>query len=177
MLVGFAPSYAFLLFAVAVMGFGAGVLDMILSPIVVALQPDRRSAAMNWLHAFFCVGAVGAVLIASIGLKWDVSWRMVALGITIAPIVTFLLFLGLKLPPLIQEDAQRESMPQLIKQPYFIACLIAIFLGGATETGLSQWLPTYAGTGPGVFEGSGWLCPGRIFRRHGARQDGRGPAA
>lgn len=98
-LVGFAPSYAFLLFAVAVMGFGAGVLDMILSPIVVALQPERRSAAMNWLHAFFCVGAVGAVLIASIGLKWDVSWRMVALGITIAPIVTFLLFLGLRLPP------------------------------------------------------------------------------
>ncbi len=148
-LVGFAPSYAFLLFAVAVMGFGAGVLDMILSPIVVALQPERRSAAMNWLHAFFCVGAVGAVLIASIGLKWDVSWRMVALGITIAPIVTFLLFLGLRLPPLIQEDAQREAMPQLIKQPYFIACLIAIFLGGATETGLSQWLPTYAEQGLG----------------------------
>lgn len=139
-----APSYTLLLFAVALMGFGAGVLDMILSPLVAALQPDRRSAAMNWLHAFFCVGAVGAVLIASLALKWNVSWRMVALVLMLAPLATLLAFVRLPLPPLIQEHVQRESIPTLIKQPYFIACLIAIFLGGATEMGLSQWLPTYA---------------------------------
>ena len=148
-LVALAPSYTFLLFAVAIMGFGAGVLDMILSPMVVALQPDRRSVAMNWLHSYFCMGAVGAVLIASMALKWDISWRIVALGIMIAPFVTFLLFLKLTLPPLIQEGGQRESIPKLVRQPYFIACLIAIFLGGATEMGLSQWLPTYAEQGLG----------------------------
>jgi fucose permease len=148
-LMAFAPSYAFLLLAVAIMGFGAGVLDMILSPIVAALQPERRSAAMNWLHSYFCIGAVTAVLIASIALKWDISWRMVALGLIIAPLATFLLFMRLTLPPLIQEHVQRESMPTLIRQPYFIACMIAIFLGGATETGLSQWLPAFAEQGLG----------------------------
>lgn len=148
-LVAFAPSYTFLLLAVAVMGFGAGVLDMILSPIVAALQPERRSAAMNWLHSYFCIGAVSAVLIASIALKWDISWRLVALGLIIAPLATFLLFIRLTLPPLVQEHVQRESMPTLIKQPYFIACMIAIFLGGATETGLSQWLPAFAEQGLG----------------------------
>jgi len=148
-LVAFAPSYTFLLFAVAVMGFGAGVLDMILSPIVASLQPERRSAAMNWLHSYFCIGAVSAVLIASIALKWNISWRMVALGLTIAPVATLLLFMGLKLPPLIQAHAQREPMPRLFRQPYFIVCMIAIFLGGATETGLSQWLPAFADQGLG----------------------------
>lgn len=142
-LVAFAPSYGFLLFAVAVMGFGAGILDMILSPIVTALQPERTSAAMNWLHAFFCVGAVGAVIIASFALKWQISWRWVGLGIMAVPFVTFLCFLGVSLPPLIKDAGRREPMPALLKQPYFIACLLAIFLGGATETGLSQWLPGY----------------------------------
>ncbi|ARA80126.1 sugar MFS transporter [Pseudomonas ficuserectae] len=149
------PSYSFLLFAVAVMGFGAGVLDMILSPIVAALQPDRRSAAMNWLHAFFCVGAVGAVLIASVALRWGISWRIVSLVMMAAPLFTFLLFLRLTLPPLIDEDTQRDSMPALIRQPFFIVCLIAIFLGGATETGLSQWLPTYVEQGLGYSKEAG----------------------
>lgn len=142
--VAMAPSYTLLLCAVAVMGFGAGMLDMILSPIVAALQPERRSAAMNWLHAYFCIGAVAAVLIASVALQWDISWRTVALILMVAPLATLLLFLGLTLPPLIEDGGQRESMPTLIKQPYFIACLLAIFLGGATEVGLSQWLPAFA---------------------------------
>ena len=34
--------------AVFVLGLGAGILDMMLSPIVCALQPDHRTAAMNW---------------------------------------------------------------------------------------------------------------------------------
>ncbi len=45
----------------ALMGFGAGVLDMVLSPIVCALQPHRRTSAMNWLHSFYCFGAVSTV--------------------------------------------------------------------------------------------------------------------
>lgn len=142
-LVAFAPSYGFLLFAVAVMGFGAGVLDMILSPVVAALQPERSGAAMNWLHAFFCLGAVGAVVIASVALKWEISWRWVGVGIMAVPFLTFICFLGLSLPPLLKDAGQREPMTALMKQPYFIACLLAIFLGGATETGLSQWLPGY----------------------------------
>ena len=156
--VAVAPSYTLLLFAVALMGFGAGVLDMILSPLVAALQPERRSAAMNWLHSFFCIGAVSALLLASVALKWDISWRMVALGLMVAPIVTFVIFLRLPLPALIHEDRQRESMPTLFKQPYFIACLIAIFLGGATEMGLSQWLPTYAEQGLGYSKEAGGLA-------------------
>ena len=153
-----APSYTMLLFAVALMGFGAGVLDMILSPLVAALQPERRSAAMNWLHSFFCIGAVSALLIASVALAWDISWRMVAVGLMLAPIASFLIFLRLPLPTLIQEDRQRESMPTLFRQPYFIACLIAIFLGGATEMGLSQWLPTYAEHGLGYSKEIGGLA-------------------
>ena len=88
-LVAVAPSYTLLLFAVAVMGFGAGMLDMILSPIVAALQPERRSAAMNWLHAYFCIGAVAAVLIASVALQWGISWRTVALILIVGIIAAY----------------------------------------------------------------------------------------
>jgi fucose permease len=32
----------------------------------------------------------------------------------------------------------------LIRVPFFMAALVAIFLGGATELGMAQWLPAYA---------------------------------
>src|SRR4051812_47647973 len=46
------PTFSLLLVTVFVVGLGAGMLDMILSPVVAALNPQRRTAAMNWLHSF-----------------------------------------------------------------------------------------------------------------------------
>jgi MFS family permease len=42
-----APDYWALSIAVFWLGCGAGILDMVLSPIVSVLNPERRSAAMN----------------------------------------------------------------------------------------------------------------------------------
>jgi MFS family permease len=61
-LLGISPTYSMVLVAVFVMGLGAGILDMVLSPIVVALQPDSRAKALNWLHSFYGIGTVITVL-------------------------------------------------------------------------------------------------------------------
>jgi MFS family permease len=44
-LLGISPGYPMVLVAVFVMGLGAGILDMVLSPIIAALQPDSRATA------------------------------------------------------------------------------------------------------------------------------------
>lgn len=43
-------------------------------------------------------------------------------------------------------DAGRTPFRQLLAQWWFLGALAAIFLGGATELGLAQWLPAYAET-------------------------------
>ena len=45
-----APDYGTLGLAVFWLGFGAGILDMILSPVVAVLNPNRRSAALLLLR-------------------------------------------------------------------------------------------------------------------------------
>src|ERR1700751_4137922 len=50
-----APDYWALSMAVFWLGCGAGILDMVLSPVVSVLKPEPRSAAMNWLHSFYRV--------------------------------------------------------------------------------------------------------------------------
>ena len=142
-ILGFSGNYAQLLVAVGIMGLGAGVLDMILSPVVCAIQPERRAVAMNWLHAFYCVGAVLTVLTASLGLAWRVAWRTTALGMISLPALVGILFLFIPIPPLLTEPLQRRRVRELIFHRFFQLTILTIFLGGATEMGLAQWLPAF----------------------------------
>jgi fucose permease len=143
-LTAWSPTYTILLWANFVLGFGAGVLDMVLSPIVSALNPEKRSASMNWLHSFYCVGATLTVLAGTIALQSNISWRTACL--LLIPLPALLIFaLGVaKFPALTSEGEVRIPFRQLVRQLWFIGALAAIFLGGATELGMAQWLPAYA---------------------------------
>ena len=143
-LFGLAPGYAALCLAAFVMGLGAGILDTVLSPIVCALQPDRRTTAMNWLHSFYSTGAVLTVLAGSLALRLEFGWRVLALGLTIMPVLVAVAFAFMRMPKLVADGADRLRLRRLVFRPYFQVALAAIFLGGATEAGIVQWLPTYS---------------------------------
>jgi fucose permease len=160
-LVGMAISNHFgaLLVMVFVLGLGAGMLDMILSPVVAALNPERRTAAMNWLHSFYCVGAVITILIGMTALALGIDWRAVCWLVILLPLGLATAFLPMRFPTLTTESG-RTPMRALCRRPWFLAALLAIFLGGATELGMAQWLPAYAETSLGfspVVAGGGLL--------------------
>ena len=138
------PSYETVLMAVFAMGFGAGTLDMVLSPIVAALQPHRRTAAMNLLHSFYCIGAVLTIFIASLALKLAVPWRSIPLGLVALPLAVGAGFVFLRIPPLVAAHEERIRLRTLAREPLFILAVAGIFLGGATEMGMATWLPAYA---------------------------------
>ncbi|MDK1031778.1 MAG: MFS transporter, partial [Planctomycetia bacterium] len=81
-----AGSYEMLLAAACLMGLGAGMIEMVLNPMVCALQPQRRASAMNWLHSFYCIGALGTVLICSQALAWHIPWRTVTFVMILLPV-------------------------------------------------------------------------------------------
>lgn len=138
-----APTYATLLASLFFLGMGSGILDMVLSPIVAALHPERRSSAMNWLHSFYCVGAAVTILAGTVALRLGLGWRascLILVGLPIALVVTMA---PLRFPELVSESG-RTSLTALMRRRWFLVALVAIFLGGATELGMSQWLPAYA---------------------------------
>ncbi len=149
-----APSYATFGVALFCLGVGAGILDLILSPVVAALNPDRRSAAMNWLHSFFCVGAVATVLIGAGMLRMGMDWRHACLVLIPLPLALLVLFAPRSFPALVTGPGPRQPMGQLLRDRWFGGALLAIFLGGATELGMAQWLPAFAETSLGY---SKWI--------------------
>ncbi len=143
-LLGISSGYSMVLCAVFVMGLGAGILDMVLSPIVSALQPHKRTTALNWLHSFYSVGAVITVLIGGVALRLEIGWRAISLALIAVPLVVALGFIHVDLPPLIPQEGRRTPIRDLCRDSSFLAISVAIFLGGALELGLAQWLPAYA---------------------------------
>ena len=143
-----APSYAVLSVAIFVFGLGAGSLDMVLSPVVAALNPARRSAAMNWLHSFYCVGAAATILVGTLALQAGLSWRAACFILLPLPAVLIAAFSPLKFPALSVEGG-RLPLRALVRRDWFLVALAALFLGGATEAGMAQWLPAYAETSLG----------------------------
>ena len=139
-----APGYHAVLAASLLLGIGAGVLDMVLSPIVAALQPDRRQAAMNMLHSFFCSGAMVIIGLASLALYLNLSWRILAAIVGVWPVVVGIGFMRVPLPTLVAQGDVRTPMRTLIQRPTFLLALAAILLGGSTEVGMAFWLPAYA---------------------------------
>lgn len=139
----YAPSYAMLGVWMLILGLGAGILDMVLSPVVAALNPEKRAVAMNWLHSFYCVGAAVTILAGSLALRAGLGWRGSCLLLIPLPLVLLGLFASQRFPHLSTAGA-RTRMRTLVRHRWFVAALAAIFLGGATELGLAQWLPAYA---------------------------------
>jgi fucose permease len=140
-----APTYALLGIALFCLGLGAGVLDMVLSPVVAALNPERRAAAMNWLHSFYCVGAAVTILAGTLALRAGLGWREACLLLVALPVGLLAGFAPLRFPAL-RVEGGRRPLRGLVRERWFVGALLAIFLGGATELGMAQWLPAYAET-------------------------------
>lgn len=143
-LVAAAWSYGSLLLAAFITGLGGGIIDMVMSPIVSALAGGKRAAALNRLHAFYCIGMIGTLAMASALLRIDAPWRLVFLGATLFPALVCLGFALNRVPPLIDAGAERQGLRSLVRRPSFLLLLLTIGLVGATEEGMAQWLPTYA---------------------------------
>jgi fucose permease len=144
-LLSISPSYSIVLVAVFIMGLGAGILDMVLSPIVAALRPGSRATSLNWLHSFYGIGTVVTVLVGALAFRLVVGWRTISLTLISVPLLVAFGFVKVDLPPLISgKEGGRTALRDLCRDSSFLAINVAIFLGGALELGLAQWLPAYA---------------------------------
>ena len=61
-----ADPYTGLLIATLLYSAGAGLIEVLVSPIIDACPTERKSAAMNLLHSFFSWGQVAVVLLSTL---------------------------------------------------------------------------------------------------------------
>jgi len=119
---------------------GGGLLELLLSPTVDAIPSDSKSASMSLLHSFYAWGQAGVVIITTLLILFfgRNSWQYIMLVWAIPPALNMFLFSKVPFAPRVSEH-EREGFLKHIANGFFIAAMIAIALGAASELVMSQW--------------------------------------
>jgi fucose permease len=72
------------------------------------------------------------------------GWRTACLVLLPLPLVLFAAFARMTFPSIVSDEKERTLLGAILKEKWFLGAMAAIFLGGATELGMAQWLPAYA---------------------------------
>eukprot|EP00759_Apiculatamorpha_spiralis_P056477 PhF_6_TR8070/c0_g1_i1/m.12490 len=141
----FSMNYIMFCVAMFFLGISGAILDVLGSPVATALGPESRASTLNFVHSFFCVGAVSTSFITTSLLSFGVSWRTLTFVFIPTPIALFVMFLLNEFPPLVEGgDGQEEPLIDILKSPTFWLAICCICMAGAVEVGAMTWAPTYA---------------------------------
>ena len=147
MLAALAPAYLPLFGAICIAGFGEGVLEGLATPFIQDLHPDEPGRYINFTHAFWSVGVVGAVLAAGALLAAGLNWRWVLAGCSVLTLIPALFYL---LPSKKHFPAERKSAKavfshaaEALRLPRFWVFFAAMFLAGGGEFCLTFWAASF----------------------------------
>lgn len=140
-----------ILLSVVLYALGAGLIEVLCSPIVEACPFENKETTMSLLHSFYCWGCVGVILISTIlftlfGIE---NWKFVACFWAIVPLYNIYNFATCPIEHLV-DDGKGMSIGQLFKTPLFWISVVLMICSGASEISMSQWASAFVESGIGL---------------------------
>lgn len=134
-------AYVWIAIGTVVFSVSSGLCEVLISPVIAAIPSDNPEREMSKLHSTYAWGVVAVVIISTLFLHFcgRENWRFLAILWALVPLAAAILFSRAKLPPMQVESADQKQKTRLIPRGFmlFVAC---IFLGGAAECTMSQWV-------------------------------------
>jgi len=153
-----------ILIAVVLYAMGAGLIEVLISPIVEACPFENKDGVMSLLHSFYCWGSVGVILgstvfFAVFGVE---NWKILALLWAVVPFVNAFNFLKCPIERL-TEDGEGMRMGQLFRMPLFWLMALLMVCSGASEISMAQWASAFTESAMGVSKTIGDLAGPCLF--------------
>ncbi|MDR0426500.1 MAG: MFS transporter [Clostridiales bacterium] len=136
--------FAGLIAATVVFSFSGGMLEVVTTPIVDSLpHTGSKGAAVSFLHSFYAWGQAAAVAGTALFVFFAgaQSWMYIVFVWALIPAAAFGIFCFCPIHKRPQKPAA-EKKAELFS-PYLAVCLVAIMLGGGTETIMNQYVATF----------------------------------
>lgn len=142
-------AYVALLVGVICMAIGAGLIEVLISPIIEACPSNHKSATMSLLHSFFCWGSVVVIIGSSLffyvfGIE---NWRILALLWTLVPFFNGIYF---SMVPLVPIENPEHHVSTLFSSKLFWILLVIMICAGASEQVMCQWTSTFVESSLGL---------------------------
>ncbi len=156
--------------AITLAGIGGGILETMLTPVIVSLYPEKKTAANNMLHGFYAIGAVAVVMVAwyilgsfdnrdltsgietqnTVPTDNSLGWRLSFAAMLPIPLLYGLGFLiCFRFRGLPISYPHSESFFGTAKRLWrwsFALFLFGLLCVGGSEISAAQWIPTYLET-------------------------------
>ena len=135
--------YLGLALSTVVFASASGLSEVLTSPTIAAIPSPDPDREMSKLHSVYAWGVVGVVIVSTLFLfafKSE-SWPYLAVLFATIPLFSFLLFCGIEIPQIKEQESQTAS--KKTKKKGLWLCVLAIFLGGAAECTMAQWCSGY----------------------------------
>ena len=142
-----------LIICVIISAIGAGLVEVLISPIVEACPTDKKSAAMSLLHSFYCWGQVGVTLLSTlffriVGIE---HWKLLACLWAIIPAIGAIAFSVVPIYTLEGDSKDIKERDSGKKQwGLFAIFFILMVCSGAAEMAMSQWASSFAEASLGI---------------------------
>ena len=134
--------YFGLMVATVIYSVGAGLFELLLNIIILAIPGDAKEKATSILHSFYAWGFIVCVVITTILIRLfgRANWPLIILMWSIRPLVNFFNFMRVPLAPQVSEESSR--LKELISSRYFILVILRTqAVGGATGLNVSGPAP------------------------------------
>lgn len=152
---GSAPAWVVFLLAGVPVGLGAGAIDGGGNGLFLDLFRSGRGRALNALHVFFSLGALGAPFVVGVLVSAGVPWPSVLVATAVAAVPVAVLFAVVPMPAgrrgahrgpdgagaSADRPAGRLAVPLLLLA-FAIGCYVA------SEAGVSSWLVRFLDRAP-----------------------------
>ena len=155
-----ATPFAGLLISVITYSIGAGLIEVLISPIVESTPSDNKETAMSLLHSFYSWGHVLVVLLTTLffrlfGIE---NWKIMALVWAALPACVGVMFCFAPVNHLIGEGEKGMTWKELTKSKLFWVMVLMMICAGASEHAVSQWASAFAEKGLGISKTVGDLA-------------------
>ena len=122
----------------------SGLCEVLISPVIAAIPAENPEREMSKLHSSYAWGVVGMVVVATafLLLVGNQYWQWLVLLMTAVPLTAALLFIRTPIPEM-QTPEQTSGAVRFMKDKTVWLCVLAIFLGGASECTMAQWASGY----------------------------------
>ncbi len=143
--------YVGLVLGTLIFSAGAGLGEVLISPVIAAIPAENPEREMSKLHSVFAWGSVAVIVVSTlfILLFGDKFWQWLVLLYTVVPVSSAVLFSVSSLPTL-SVGEKADGTLKLLSRGGLWLCIIAIFLGGASECTMSQWASSYIEAALGI---------------------------
>ncbi len=140
------PQFAFLGLVIGTVVFSSacGLAEVLTSPVIAALPSDNTERDLSNLHSVFAWGVVAMAIFSTIYflIFGTENWFFLVIALLIVPFSAMFLFKGTTLPKM-ETPKKTSGAFKIFSNKKMLFCMFCIFLGGASETIMSQWSAGY----------------------------------